>query len=427
MRPPLSWADLAGRRVGVWGFGVEGRANVAQLQSLAVEPIVVADERALAEGGLEQLARCEIVVKSPGISRYRAEARALVDGGVALVGGLGLWLQDAPLDRVVLITGTKGKSTTTAIVGHLLEQFGRRCFVGGNIGRVPYAPDVDAATYDIWALEVSSYQATDLAVSPRITAVTSLHPDHLPWHDGVVANYYRDKLSATSQPGAEWTVANARSETLRQHAHLLGPKVRWVPDDRSPASAWSEGLGLPGEHNRVNAEIARTVLELLDVEGARDERALRDATRGFVPLPSRLTRIGTIDGVDFVDDSLSTNVLPTLAAVYAFAARRIALIVGGEDRGIDYEPLAVGLARRTEPLLVLAVPDSGERIASTIGDRAPVRRCDDLADAVHQAFAWARPDGVVLLSPAAPSFGRFHDYRDRADAFAAAMRALAPK
>jgi UDP-N-acetylmuramoylalanine--D-glutamate ligase len=169
------------------------------------------------------------------------------------------------------------------------------------------------------------------------------------------------------------------------------------------------------------------VLELLDIEGARDERALRDATRGFVPLPSRLTRVGTIDGVDFVDDSLSTNVLPTLAAVDAFADRRIALIVGGEDRGIDYEPLAVGLARRTEPLLVLAVPDSGERIASTIGDRAAVRRCDDLADAVRQAFAWARRDGVVLLSPAAPSFGRFHDYRDRAEAFAAAMRALAPK
>ena len=402
---------------------MEGHANVAKLRTLAVEPVVVADERALAAGGLASLMDCDVVVKSPGISRYRAEARALVDHGVALVGGLGLWLQRAPLDRVVVITGTKGKSTTTAVFGHLLERFGHRCFVGGNIGRVPYAADVDDSEYDYWALEVSSYQATDLAVSPRVVAVTSLHPDHLPWHGGDVDNYYRDKLSVCTQPGAEWTVANATSATLKAHAALLGPHVRWVPDERSPALGWADELGLIGDHNRVNAEIARAAIELLGVDGARDGDALRDAARGFVPLPSRLTRIGTVRGVEFVDDSLSTNVLPTLAAVDAFAGRRIALIVGGEDRGIDYEPLAAGLARRDDPLLVLTVPDSGARIGAVIGDRTPVRQCDDLDDAVHQAFAWAQPDGIVLLSPAAPSFGRFDDYRDRADAFASAMRA----
>jgi UDP-N-acetylmuramoylalanine--D-glutamate ligase len=181
-------------------------------------------------------------------------------------------------------------------------------------------------------------------------------------------------------------------------------------------------LGLLGAHNWVNAEIARAAIEQLGVDGARDRDALHDAARGFAPLPSRLTRIGVVRGVEFVDDSLSTNVLPTLAAVDAFAGRRIALIVGGEDRGIDYEPLAAGLAGRRDPLLVLAVPDSGARIAGVIGTRAVVRQCDDLTDAVRRAFAWALPDGVVLLSPAAPSFGRFHDYRDRAEAFASAMR-----
>ena len=183
-------------------------------------------------------------------------------------------------------------------------------------------------------------------------------------------------------------------------------------------------MGLIGEHNRVNAEIARAAIELLGVDAASDFAALRDAAHGFVPLPSRLTRIGTVDGVEFVDDSLSTNVLPTLAAVDAFAGRRIALIVGGEDRGIDYEPLAAGLARRDDPLLVLTVPDSGARIAKVLGAQSiAVRECDDLTDAVRHGFAWAQPDGVMLLSPAAPSFGRFHDYRDHGDAFAAAMRA----
>ncbi|HUP76792.1 MAG TPA: UDP-N-acetylmuramoyl-L-alanine--D-glutamate ligase [Acidimicrobiales bacterium] len=424
MRYPLSWTDLRGRTVGVWGLGMEGRANVDKLRALDVEPVVVADERDLAAGGLASLMECEVVVKSPGISRYRAEARALVEHGVALVGGLGLWLQSAPFNRVVVITGTKGKSTTTAVLGHLLERLGHRCFIGGNIGRVPYAADVDESHYDYWALEVSSYQATDLTVSPRVVAVTSLHPDHLPWHGGTVENYYRDKLSVCTQPGAEWTVANAASETLRTHAELLGPRIRWVPDDRSPSLDWAGELGLIGEHNRVNAEIARAAIELLGVDAANDPAALRDAARGFVPLPSRLTRIGTVRGVEFVDDSLSTNVLPTLAAVDSFSGRRIALIVGGEDRGIDYEPLAAGLARRADPLLVLTVPDSGARIAKILGARSiAVHECGDLTDAVRQGFVWTQPDGVVLLSPAAPSFGRFHDYRDRGDAFAAAMRA----
>jgi UDP-N-acetylmuramoyl-L-alanine---L-glutamate ligase len=425
MRPSLSWTDLRGRTVGVWGLGIEGRANVAKLGALGIEPIVVADEAALAAGGLQSLMDCEVVVKSPGISRYRTESIALVERGAALVGGLGLWLQDAPLERVVAITGTKGKSTTTAVLGHLLEQLGHPCFVGGNIGRVPYAADVDEDAYDFWALEVSSYQATDLTVSPRVTAVTSLHPDHLPWHGGEVTNYYHDKLSATSQPGADWTIANAMSEPLRTHAALLGPQVRWVPDEDSPAFDWTDELGLIGAHNRINAEVARTAVELLGIPEARDERALRAAARGFVPLPSRLTRIGVLHGVEFVDDSLSTNVLPTLAAVDAFTGRRIALIVGGEDRGIDYEPLAASLARRKDPMLVLAMPDSGARIAATIGTRSPVRQCESLAAAVQQAYEWARPDGVVLLSPAAPSFGRFRDYRDRADAFASALADLA--
>ena len=132
-------------------------------------------------------------------------------------------------------------------------------------------------------------------------------------------------------------------------------------------------------------------------------------------------------GVTFVDDSLSTNVLPTLAALDAFPGRRVALIAGGQDRGIDYAPLAAGLADRPAPTLVLTVPDSGPRIASAIEaahpGKAEVVSCPDLDAAVQRGFAWARPDGVVLLSPAAPSFGQFRDYRDRGDAFARAMRA----
>jgi UDP-N-acetylmuramoylalanine--D-glutamate ligase len=137
--------------------------------------------------------------------------------------------------------------------------------------------------------------------------------------------------------------------------------------------------------------------------------------------------VAVIDGVEFVDDSLSTNVLPTIAAIDAFAGHRVALLVGGFDRGIDYRPLAVRLAEQHEPLVVLTLPDSGPRIHAALdeaGSTHEVYDCASLRAAVTRAFAWARPDGVVLLSPAAPSFGQFRDYRDRAAAFRDAIAVL---
>ena len=154
--------------------------------------------------------------------------------------------------------------------------------------------------------------------------------------------YYRDKLSACSQPGAELTVANGDSGLLREHAALLGPRIEWVSEHDDPAADWMDPLGLPGRHNRRNALIARRCLVALGVPGAADAAALRAAAAGYQPLPSRLTPAGTVGGVSFVDDSLSTNVLPTLAALDAFPGRRIALIVGGHDRGIDYAPWRPG-------------------------------------------------------------------------------------
>ncbi len=388
---------------------------------------------ATAAGGFDALLRCEVVVKTPGISRYRPEAERLRAAGVVLAGGLGLWLQEADRARVVCVTGTKGKSTTSSVLGHLLTGLGYRAMVGGNIGAVPYDPD-RPADYDYWVIEVSSYQATDLASSPPVTAVTSLHPDHLPWHGGV-ERYYRDKLSACAQPGAELTVANGDSDLLREHAALLAPHVEWVSESDEPGATWLAPLGLPGRHNRRNALIARRVLCALGVSGAGDDAALRAAAAGYAGLPSRLSTVGVVDGVGFVDDSLSTNVLPTLAALDAFPDKRIALIVGGQDRGIDYAPLAAGVFAREAPTFVLTLPDSGPRIAAAfdpasqaaaVGGFAGVRECPGLDAAVAAGFDWARPDGIVLLSPAAPSFGRFRDYQDRAESFARAMYAVSP-
>jgi UDP-N-acetylmuramoyl-L-alanine---L-glutamate ligase len=442
-RPPISWSDLRGRAVGVWGLGVEGRASVRKLSALGVEPVVV-DDRPVAggidqptglpvlattAGGLDALTRCDVVVKSPGISRYRPEVALIEAGGTSVTGGLGLWLEDVDRARVVCVTGTKGKSTTTAVAAHLVERLGHRVLAGGNLGVPPYDP-LAPTDVDYWVVEVSSYQATDVTSSPPVVAVTSLHPDHLPWHGGDAEAYYADKLSLCTQPGAELTVANGDSPLLRERRAQLGPRVDWIaalPDGAATAGDWTAGLGLLGVHNHRNALIARACLVALGVAGADDDAALSRAAEGFAHLESRLHPVALVDGVLFVDDGLSTNVLPTLAAVDAFPGRRVAVIVGGQDRGIDYTPLAGGLAGRPAPTLVaIAASEAAARIAAAVASvpsdtRLDVVECDGIEAATRASFDWAHPDGVVLLSPAAPSFDRYRDYRARSAAFVAAI------
>lgn len=414
-----SWSELAGLRVGVWGLGVEGQANLRRLAVLGVQPVVVDDRPgagvvATAEGGLELLLGCDVVVKTPGLSRYRADVRQVQAAGIPVRGGLGLWLEDVDRDRVLAVTGTKGKSTTTSIVGGLLRGLGHRVLTGGNLGVPPWDPEVEQDV-DWWVVETSSYQATDVTTGPPVVVVTSLSQDHLDWHGGP-DRYYRDKLSLCTRPGVRTVIADGGSALLRSYAPLLGP-VSWVEGE---PGAWVPGLGLLGAHNVRNAQLAQAALQALGVDGADDDERLAAACSGFTPLASRLHLLGHVDGVAYVDDSLSTNVLPTLAAVAAFPDRRIALLVGGFDRGIDYAPLAEGLAGRDD-LLVLTLPDNGPAIGAGLRRTGvDVVDCDGIEQAVARAQGWCRPGDVVLLSPAAPSFGRYVDYRARASAFARA-------
>ncbi len=435
--------------MGVWGLGTEGRASVALLRRLDAEVVVVDDDPAATPlatadgdldplqvvatvtGGLDLLATCDVVVKAPGISRYRPEVRALFDAGISVTGGLALWMADGPLSRVIAVTGTKGKSTATAILAHILAGLGYCCHSGGNLGRPPWDPDgpgFGADGTDWWVVEVSSFQAADISVRPPVVAVTSLHPDHLDWHGGE-ERYYADKLSLCTRPGGRATVA-ADTPELRLHERLLGAPIAWAAE--ADADGWAETLGLPGTHNRRNAAVVRGCLRAIGEPAAAQAHRLAEAATGFAALPDRLELVARIGGVDFVNDSLATNVGPTIAALDAYAHRRVALLVGGFDRGLDYSPLAARLGRATRPTLVLTLPDNGPAIghqlrtglgANRIGDAGQVTVVDqpDLAAATTAAWTWAQPDGVVLLSPAAPSFGRYRNHTERAQGFLAAI------
>lgn len=434
-----SWSDLPGRRVVVWGLGTEGRANLRRIRALGIDPVIVDDqpgriddERALSTDGdgFRAMLAADVVIKTPGISRYRPEVEQLETAGVAVVGGLGLWLADADPSRVLVVSGTKGKSTTTAIAAHLARGFGLRTFAGGNLGSPPFDTDAPGADeVDLWVIEASSYQVCDLQVGPEVVALTSLSPDHLPWH-GSEDRYYADKLSLATLTGVRVAVASAASPLLRERAARLGDRVRWVGDDEY-GTAWAEPLGLRGTHNLANACVARAALEEMGVGAGAEDAAWRAAAEGFEGLEARLETVAVIDGVEFVDDGLSTNVLPTISAVEAFGDRPVALVCGGFDRGIDYEPLGRALAARGAPTLAVTAYSTGpaiaaacrnaiaERVAGDSGDGGlEIVECADLGEQVRAAFEWARSrGGVVLLSPAAASFDAFDDYRHKGRVF----------
>ena len=432
MFQPTGFADLAGRRVGVFGYGVEGRATAARLRDVA-DLVIVDDVEDLApevlatdRGGLEALATCEVVLKSPGIPRRRADVVALVDGGVTVTSALNLWLHDADRARVVAVTGTKGKSTTTALVTFFLRALGEGAQALGNIGQPPYDPTIDTSTGWL-VLEVSSFQAADLVLAPGLIVVTSLGADHLDWH-GSLEQYREDKLSFTRSAGTHRTLV-ADQASLRAVRDQIGGEVTFVASDESGLAA---SLGLIGAHNDANAALALAAAAMLTGVAEADVRAAVEARAdAFEPLRGRLTLVASesVDGdvVRYVDDGLATSVLPAIAALEVFHEEPVALIAGGFDRGVDYGELADVLVERRRPTVLITMGNAGVRLSDEVHQR---RReliqhvAKDMLEAVTLARASLTGGGVVLLSPAAPSFDHYHNWEERSDDFTAIVRAL---
>ena len=430
---PTGFADLAGKRVGIFGYGIEGHATQRLLDGVAASLVVVDDEPqmighvlATSDGGLDALFGCDVVLKSPGIPRRRADVVALEDHGVVVTSALNLWLHDVDRARVVAITGTKGKSTTTALIAFFLACLDEPSLRLGNIGQPPYAPEVD--TSKGWlVLEVSSFQCVDIDVAPRLVIVTSLGSDHLDWH-GSHENYRADKLSLTNAVGEHVTLV-PDDPIFHDIEDRLGGELRFVaPDDPDLATS----LGLLGAHSDSNVALALHAVALLTgltIEGVA--RRVRPMASTFEPLRGRLTLVATrIIGaatLRFVDDGLATSVLPSVAALSVFAHEPVAMIVGGFDRGVDYSPLADALAARIEPTTVFTMGDAGQRIAEAlrrIGPDVVQRAVSTMRDAVVEARASLPDGGVVLLSPAAPSFDQYNNWEERSEDFTALVREI---
>ncbi len=439
-----------GGRVALWGWGHEGRAAFHAIRARLPElPLTLfcnaaeAEEvRALGDRWLcpatevsaEALALHAVVLKSPGISRYRPEALDAAGRGTQFIGGTALWFaehatNDGIAQDVLCVTGTKGKSTTSALLAHLLRGAGMRTALAGNIG-VPLLELLDDSA-DAWVVELSSYQTRDVAVSgvrPQIAIVTNVFPEHLDWH-GSEVRYVEDKLALLTEAKPCIAVLNAADPRLAALS-LPDSDVHWYGN----ADGWhlrgdalhrgdalvmdTTTLPLPGRHNRGNLCAVLTALEAFGLDAV----ALAPHASSFQPLPHRLQPLGERDGTLYVNDSISTTPHATRAALELYRDRPVAVLVGGHDRGLPWQDFADAV-REHAPAAIITMGQNGPRIFDLLAPLAADRHfvleaATDLADAMAKGRKALPNGGVVLLSPGAPSFGAYRDYTARGRHFA---------
>ncbi|TXJ06958.1 MAG: UDP-N-acetylmuramoyl-L-alanine--D-glutamate ligase [Aeromicrobium sp.] len=438
-RPSVKFEDLNGKVVTVWGAGREGKAAFQELARRGIaariavtgtrevpadEPNVIIGEDASAA-----LAASDAIVISPGIPHTLPEFRALKAAGIAITSLMDLWLNEHH-SRVIGVTGTKGKSTTASLIAHVLDAVGVPAVVVGNLG----VPVTEYAGGDdrVAVVEVSSYQAADLTISPRIAVVTCLYPEHLTWH-GSFEQYSRDKLNlvahnpvAVITPSDDPALASRIEQVITGSTRFSDPadlNITVTPEGILWGTSLLEANQIPlrGQHNLHNVALALAAVASF-VSLSSEQRALAfDAVASFVPLAHRLETIPTADGRTWVDDSLATAPEAVVAALETFAGQPVTLIAGGEDRHVPWTPLIDYLKVRPDSaqVRVAAVGPAGARLAGELGPTgAAVEVCSNFAAAL--AYASEKTDSpVIVLSPGAPSFDEFASYEERSAAFRA--------
>lgn len=442
----MRFSELSGKRVAIWGAGREGSRAYAELSAVAGAIAIVVTGGGAApadapgrvvsgDGAFDELLAADVVVKSPGIPHTSPEFLALRAAGVPITSLMDLWLNEHSA-RVIAVTGTKGKSTTSTLVAHFLRAIGVEATLAGNVG-IPVSRDLGTGI-EVAVAEVSSYQAADLTASPRTAVLTSLYPEHLPWHGGYDA-YVEDKLNLIAH-GAEAVVLPEPEGELAERARArAGAATRMLtPGDlgitvTADALHWGDAgtvtsaeTTLRGAHNLMNAALALTAVSAhREVDPAERPRLLA-ALRAFAPLAHRLEVIPTSDGRVWVDDSLATAPEAVVAALDTYAGSRVVLVAGGADRGLSFAPLIahLGAAGRERGTQVVTVGPAGSRLGTELGADFPAAHAaENFADALARARSLTGPGDVILLSPGAPSFDEFADYEARAAAFRAVAQA----
>jgi UDP-N-acetylmuramoylalanine--D-glutamate ligase len=383
-REPTLDADLAGR-----------------LAAAGVEVHLGEEDTTLLRG-------VDVVVKSPGVPGETTMIAAARGERIPVWSEIELGVRLLP-NPLLGVTGTNGKTTTTALLGEIFRAAGKPVAVAGNI-RPPLTSLVGRAAADAWIVcELSSFQLEDVeTLRPRVAVLLNLEPDHLDRHAGFEA--YRDAKMRIFERQTEDDVA----VLPRGFGPVpgAGRRVEFAATDDLPGP-----LALPGLHNRENAAAATAAARAAGIPDA----AIAQALATFPGVEHRIEDVGVAGGVRFVNDSKATNVAAALRAIAAFEAP-LHVILGGLGKHESYEPLAAALGAHDRAYLIGA---AAEEIAQALDAKeVPYEHCGDLAAAVAAAAARSRPGEIVLLSPACASFDQFENYEQRGDVFRALVDGL---
>jgi UDP-N-acetylmuramoylalanine--D-glutamate ligase len=437
--------NVAGKRVTVAGAARSGIA-AAQLLARRGARVTLSDTRpavaeaeplramgiALELGGHQTptFANADLIVLSPGVAPGQPIIAAARSGGVPVIGEVELaskWL----VGRIIAITGTKGKSTTTVLTGRMLEAAGFSVTVGGNIGS-PLSAQVDASTAaTLHVVETSSFQLEQIdTFHPWIAVMLNFSPDHLDRHPTVDAYAAAKARIFENQEAGDWAVVNAddpavlalaqRTRAARRaftHRQSLdeGTSIEggWITE-RSGARTRQlvplSAIHLLGSHLVDDVMAAATVAA---IAGATPP-AMTSAVETFRGLEHAMELVGEVQGVRFVNDSKATNVESALRSIESFDGNLVP-IIGGRFKGGDLRLLRDAVRARAKA--VIAIGEARPLVRDALADVVTVRDAGSLADAVTAAFEIAKPSGVVLLAPACASFDMFSDYAERGRRF----------
>jgi len=358
----------------------------------------------------EGLKSFDVIVRSPGVYRFRKEIVEAEKAGVEITSKTKIFFDLCPA-KIIGVTGTKGKGTTTTLIYEILKRAGKKVFIGGNIGKgiFKFFDELDG---DSWVvLELSSFQLIDLHKSPHVGVILMTTSDHMDWHKDV-SEYVEAKANLIRfQLSEDFAVINRDYENSRKIGEVgMGKKV-WVSK-----SDWDGPIHLRGEHNRENMAAAAAVARILDI----DQGIVKKVAEEFKGLEHRLEEVGVVDRVTFFDDSISTLPETTIAALDAFSEPTV-LIAGGSEKGSDFSKLGEKIAGakniRGVILIGLMARRVEEAIAKAGGKVKLVKGLANMHEIVGAVRDLAKPGDVVLLSPGAASFDMFKNYKDRGEQF----------
>ena len=388
------------------------RESILQLDGYPVE-------FRLGEHRVEDFTGADLVVASPALSPQNEYLLAARASGVPVTTEIRIFLELCPLP-VVAISGTKGKSTTSTLLTHML-QTKYRCWLGGNIGR-SLLPDLPMMRQgEIVLLELSSFMLHYLGQSrwhPHVALLTMLGSDHLDWHQTQQAYLAAKRNIVEFQTRGDFAILGEDSAIARDFAlHTKAQKLWYGTKGRKRFE-----MQIPGEHNQLNAQAAFAAASCLGV----DWNSAQEAILEVEGLPHRLQLVHEWQGRRFYDDSIATIAEAAAAALRSFPQGKVIQIIGGKDKGLPFEVMCDALAEHAKAALCIGA--AGPKIASLIRQRHPafqgVRELQTLEKAMHQAREMAQPGDVILLAPGCSSYDQFDNFEKRGDEFTRLARAI---